>query len=178
MRLLAPISLAFILSVSTACAQEQVHTEENSTHNSVHVTTRHKDGPRPFDITRDAMADVDAAIAQAQTRGTKALVVMGANWCHDSRGYAQRLQRPEFQSLLAEHYELVYVSAGEERGQNDQNPEVSKRFGVDKIKGTPTIFIVDVDGNVLNEESTGYWKRAYSIPVDMSYAYLEHYAKK
>jgi len=178
MRLLALISLALVLSVSTACAQEHMQSEEQSTHNAVHATARHKDGSRPFDISRDAMADVDAAIALAKARGTKALVVMGANWCHDSRGFAARLERPEFQTLLADHYELVYVSAGDERGQNDQNPEVSQRFGVEKIKGTPTVFIVDVEDGVLNAESTGYWKRADSIPVDMSLAYLEHYAKK
>lgn len=178
MRSLTLISLACILSVSPACAQEHTPVETLASPKKIHATIRHDENPRPFDITRDAMADVDAALAIAESRGTKALIVMGANWCHDSRGLAGRLDRPEFQTLVANHYELVYVSAGDKKGQNDQNRDISKRFGVKKIKGTPTVFIAEPDGNVLNPESTGYWRHADSIPVDMSYAYLEYYAKK
>jgi thioredoxin-related protein len=178
MRTFTLITLACILSVSAACAQEHAPAETVTSPKEVHATTRHDENPKPFDITRDAMADVDAALTRAEARGTKALIVMGANWCHDSRGLAGRLERPEFQTLVANQYELVYVSAGDKKGQNNQNRNISERFGVEKIKGTPTVFIVDPDGEVLNTESTGYWKRADSIPVDMSYAYLEFYAKK
>lgn len=178
MRKLALIILASIITVSTACAQDHTSKEVTQKPVKVHATERHDDDPRPFDIERDAMADVDAALSNAGINGTKALIVMGANWCHDSRGFAGRLKRPEFQTLISNAYELVYVSAGENPGQNDQNPEVSERFGVVKVKGTPTVFIVEADGTVLNTESTGYWRRADSIPVDMSYAYLEYYANK
>lgn len=182
MRTLALITLACLLSAGSACAQDPAKShstsEGMSPANEVHATTRHDDKPRPYDLSRDAMIDVDAALFAANQRGTKALIVMGANWCHDSRGLAGRLERPEFQTLIENKYELVYVSAGDKPRQNNQNSDVSKRFGVDKIDGTPTVFIVDAEGNVLNAESTGYWKRADSIPIDMSYAYLEYYAEK
>lgn len=178
MRKLALIPLSCVLVVSTACAKDNTSHRSTAKPKEVHATARHDDNPRPFDLSRDAMADVDAALSTAGEKGTKALIIMGANWCHDSRGFAGRMQQPEFITLIASEYELVYVSAGDKPRQNDQNADVSKRFGVEKIKGTPTIFIVEPDGTVLNDESTGYWKRADSIPVDMTYAYLQHYAKK
>lgn len=165
------------LGTALACAEE-VREQSVVTEKNVEITVRSHDEPRPYDGERDAMADVDAAIAAAEQNGTKALVVMGANWCHDSRALAARFEQDQFQTLIAEHYELVYVSAGTEPGENDQNREISKRFGVEEIEGTPTIFIVNIDEEVLNTESTGYWRRAESIPVDMSYAYFLHYAEQ
>ena len=178
MRILSVLIFTAVMSIGGADAQEHATTEKE--HSKVHATERTKahEGPRPYDGERDALADVDQALAAAQLNGTKALIVMGANWCHDSRGLAGRFERAEFQTLIADNYELVYVSAGTETRQNDQNREVSKRFGVDKIEGTPTVFIVDGEGSVLNSESTGYWRRADSIPVDMSYAYFEFYSGK
>ena len=131
-----------------------------------------------YDADANSMVDVDKALARAREHGTKVMVVMGANWCHDSRGLAARLDKPEFQTLIADNYELVYVSAGTDPGQNDQNRDVSKRFGVEAIEGTPTVFIATPDGEVLNEDSAGYWRRADGIPTDMSYAYFDMYAKK
>lgn len=133
---------------------------------------------RPYDADRDAMADVDAALARAQSNGTRTLIVMGAHWCHDSRALATRLNTPAFRTLISESYELVYVSAGSNPGQNDQNRDVSKRFGVDKIEGTPTVFITDENGTVLNADSAGYWRRAESVPTDMTLAYFDHYTGK
>ena len=178
MRIIALIVLTTMVSVGTACAQDQSPRDAKASTKNVQIKKRHNDNPRPYDLSRDAMADVDAALKAASENGTKALIVMGANWCHDSRGFAGRMERPEFETLLSDNYELVYVSAGDQPRQNDQNADVSKRFGVEKISGTPTIFIVDSTEQVLNSESAGYWRNADSIPVDMSYAYLEHYAQK
>ena len=131
-----------------------------------------------YDPDANAMAQIDKALTRARKRSTKVMVVMGANWCHDSKSFAARMDKPEFQTLLADNYEIVYVSAGKDPGQKDQNREVSKRFGVDAIEGTPTIFITKADGTVLNSDSAGYWRHANNIPTDMSYAYLNMYAKK
>lgn len=133
---------------------------------------------KPYNAAADSMVDIDQALARARVRGTKVMVVMGANWCHDSRGFAARMDKPEFRSLIKDNYEIVYVSAGTDPGQKDQNRVVSKRFGVDAIEGTPTIFITKPDGTILNTDSAGYWRRADSIPTDMSYAYFDMYAGK
>ncbi len=169
-----------VLSALSACAYAQDNTQETQT-----ITTKarssyakmHTDY-RLYNADTDSMSDVDAALARAKLRGTKALIVIGANWCHDSRGLAARFDKPKFQTLIADNYELVYVSAGTRPGQRTENRAVSQRFGIDQITGTPTVFIVDGDGAVLNTDSAGYWRRADDIPTDMSYAYFDMYAKK
>ncbi len=166
--------------VMTACAHTPAHKPMEK---GAHGKAKSSHGQmfadyKVYDADRDSMADVDTAIAKAKARGTKAMIVMGANWCHDSRGFASRMAKPTFQTLIQDNYELVYVSAGTEPRQKDQNTDVSKRFGVDQIEGTPTVFIVNGEGEVLNADSAGFWRRAASIPTDMSYAYLNMYAKK
>jgi len=180
MRFFTLLLISVCFTVGCANAQEPSSSDPKKVEIKVRTDKSHDkhDDPRPFDIERNAMDDVDAAIETAKATGSKALIVMGANWCHDSRGLAGRFERPEFQTLIENSYELVYVSAGTNPGQNDQNREVSERFGVDKIEGTPTVFIVTGEGEVLNSESAGYWRNAHSIPTDMSFAYFDYYANR
>lgn len=170
----------FIATMATvlmsSCAHAEDHHGDKKTDAKPHVQTDAQ--YKPYNADANSMVDVDKALARARVRGTKVMVVIGANWCHDSRGFAARMDKPEFQTLIENNYELVYVSAGTDPGQKDQNRDVSKRFGVDAIEGTPTVFIATPDGKVLNEDSAGYWRRADSIPTDMSYAYFDMYAKK
>lgn len=56
---------------------------------------------RAFAVVPDAMADVDAALARASANGKRVLLVMGANWCHDSRALAGWLETPRFAALVA-----------------------------------------------------------------------------
>ena len=59
---------------------------------------------RPYAVGRDAQADVDAALLRAKARGTRLLLVMGANWGHDSRALAGLLQSPRFAELIDVHF--------------------------------------------------------------------------
>lgn len=150
----------------------------DETKHKVHASERAKTELRPYDSKADAMKAVDEALAHATLNNTKALIVMGANWCHDSRALATRFDTAEFKALIAQNYELVYVSAGTNPGQNNENKAVSKRFGIENIEGTPTVFIATPNGDVLNADSAVYWRNAHEIPSDMTLAYLEHYALK
>jgi len=175
------ITVLAACTLLTSCAHAQEHQAQEHQGTAPAAKSSHAAENaeyRVYDADANSMADVDAVLMRAGERGTKALIVIGANWCHDSRGMAARLDRPEFKTLITENYELVYVSAGTNPGQKNQNRDVSQRFGVDQIEGTPTVFIANPDGSVLNADSAGYWRRADSIPVDMSYAYLDMYAKK
>ncbi len=168
------------VSALSACAYAQNAVQETKTtvpKGKSKYAKMHTDY-RLYNADTNSMVDVDAALARAKQRGTKALIVIGANWCHDSRGLAARFDKPKFQTLIADNYELVYVSAGTRPGQRTENRAVSQRFGVDQISGTPTVFIVNGDGAVLNTDSAGYWRHADNIPTDMSYAYFDMYAKK
>lgn len=160
---------------STAHEPSQAHESKEAvanTHDNSAVT-HHDDNPRPYDATRDAKADVDAAFSRAQTSGKMPLLVMGANWCHDSRGLAGRFEKPEFTSLINEHYELVYIDVG----KRDKNLDIAKKFGIHEIIGTPTVLVLTSTGELLNQDSAALWRRADSVSDEVTYSYFKTFAE-
>ncbi|MEM9494918.1 MAG: thioredoxin family protein [Pseudomonadota bacterium] len=132
----------------------------------------HDDDPRPYDPDRDAMADVDLALEAAAISGRNVLLVLGANWCHDSRGLAAKFQRPELARVLKEGYELVFVDVG----QRDRNLDVGARFGVPAIFGTPTVLILSPSARLLNADTVHDWRTADSKPYDETLQYFEAFS--
>lgn len=133
----------------------------------------HRDNdPRPFDASRNAMMDVDAALTAARYSGKNVLIVMGGNWCHDSRGLAAKFERPELADVIVESYELVWVDVG----YRDRNLDVASRFGVTELKGTPTVLILSPDGALLNHDSVHDWRTADSKPYSETLDYFRRYA--
>ncbi len=119
----------------------------------------------PFDDKADAPAAVDAAIARAKANGHEAILVFGANWCGDSHALAGWFGTPRFKTMLDARYELVWIDVG----QKDRNLDLAKRFGLDGIKGTPTVLIVDGAGKPLNLKDAPRWSNARSRSADAIY---------
>lgn len=61
------------------------------------------DHPRPFDGNHAAMPAVEAAMAEARSQNKRLLLVLGANWCHDSRALAHHFEDPELAATLEAH---------------------------------------------------------------------------
>ena len=101
---------------------------------------------------------IDAALARAQIAEKRVIAVMGANWCHDSRGLAGWFAEPRFAAMLMPKYEIVYVDVG----YKDRNIDIAQRFGVNAIKGTPTVLVLSADGALLNRKSAPKWRNAAS----------------
>src|SRR5262249_10173951 len=99
-------------------------------------------------------------------------LVLGGNWCHDSRGLAAKFETPDLAALVAKNYELVWVDVG----HRDKNMDVPKRFGVNDLLGTPTILILSADGELLNGDSVHDWRNAASRTLDETSAYFEKWA--
>lgn len=134
----------------------------------------HDDDPRPFDATRNAMLDVDTALQGAKVSGRNVLLVLGGNWCHDSRGLAGKFQEPELAEVIADSYELVWVDVG----YRDRNLDVPQRFGIMELYGTPTVLIVTPEGELLNRDSVHDWRTADSKPYDETLIYFQRYAAR
>lgn len=136
-----------------------------------HATDDHAhDEPRPYNAEADAKLEVEAMLSKVRSEGKLAIIAMGANWCHDSRGLASQFEKDRFKTgLLADHYALLYVDVGEK----NRNIDIAQRFGEDEIVGTPTVFIVDGDGTVLNPRTAPTWRNAASRSEDEVYAYFE-----
>jgi thiol-disulfide isomerase/thioredoxin len=118
---------------------------------------------RPFAETADATADVDAAFARAKLTGKQVIIVMGANWCHDSRALAGWFETPRFAEMLKARYEVVFVDAGtpQRKGQA-RNQHLIKRFGGKRQKNTPYVMILSSDGKLLNRKDARSWRNAAS----------------
>ncbi|PIX66457.1 MAG: thioredoxin family protein [Sphingomonadales bacterium CG_4_10_14_3_um_filter_58_15] len=127
---------------------------------------------RPFDQAADATDTVDAALARAQLADKKVILVMGANWCHDSRGLAGWFAQPRFATMLEAKYELVYVDVG----HRDRNIDIARRFGLDTIKGTPTVLVLSSAGVLLNRASAPKWRNAASREEDDIFTYFDQFA--
>jgi|GEM_PF-1259823 len=129
---------------------------------------------RPYDKARDAQADVAMALADAAKYNKRAMIVMGANWCHDSRALATHFETERFQTLLNPNYVVTYVDVG----QKDRNEDIARRFGLKEgIVGTPTVIITDSNGTVLNLDTAPTWRNAASRTEDATFTYFEGFAK-
>ena len=121
---------------------------------------------RLYDASIDVAAAVDAALARAAERKVNVLLVLGANWCHDSRAFAGWMETPRFKALTDERYELVYINVGMPQTKDGHNLHIAKRFGIENIEGTPTVLMVSWDGILLNEETAKSWRNTASRSED------------
>lgn len=127
---------------------------------------------RPYDAGAEALADVDAALARAAASGKRVMLVLGANWCHDSRALAGWLETPRFAALTAAHYEVVFVDVGSPQTGEGRNLDIARRFGLPDMIGTPALLVLDADGTAVNLDTAASWRDAASRSEDAIFAEL------
>ena len=119
----------------------------------------------------DPMPAIDAALAAARQSGKPVLLVMGTGGCHDSAWLANIIATDRF-APVRDRYEIVYADIGMPHVKGwGRNPDVPKRFGF-RIKGTPTVAILDAEGRVLNRKAAPKWRNAASRSDDDIYKEL------
>ncbi|VAV91655.1 hypothetical protein MNBD_ALPHA04-1988 [hydrothermal vent metagenome] len=132
---------------------------------------------KAFDKGRDAEADVDAALLRAKENGKRIILVMGANWCHDSRGLAGWLAQPRFAEMLKDKYEIVYIDIGKPQKGKGRNLEIAERFGVKKVKNTPVVLMLSSQGLLLNNaKDARSWRNAASREEDEIFDYFNRFS--
>ena len=153
----------------TACATTPADSQAEVAHAGPEAT--------PFDVTGDAMARVESALDAAAANETRALIVTGANWCHDSRALAGWLETDRFQSLIAEHFELVYVNVGLPQTGDGHNLDIPQRFGHVQ-EGTPNLLVVTPEGLLVNGDSAVSWRNSAMRSEDAIFAELMELAHR
>ncbi|KWV91834.1 thioredoxin family protein [Erythrobacter sp. YT30] len=129
-------------------------------------------------VSPNASANVDAALARAAKANKRVLLVMGANWCHDSRALAGWLATDRFEALIDAKYELVFVNVGMPQSGDGHNLELAKRFGLQDLPGTPSVLVLSADGMLLNADTASTWRNAASREEDAIYDELAMLADK
>lgn len=151
LRIFIPLVFAVLLSLSLPV--------------SAATTSAHPEA-KLYDATRDARADVSAALARAKASNKRVILVMGANWCHDSKALAGWFESARFKAMLAPLYEIVYIDVGKPQRREGRNIEIAREFGIKKIKGTPTVLILSTEGALLNKKDAPTWRNAASRSED------------
>jgi len=149
----------------SACATASAETETK-------VPVHAHDEPTPYNASADAQADVTTTLAAAKAEKKLGLLVFGANWCHDSRALAAHFEKPRFETMIRSHFKLVYVDVG----QKNRNIDLARNFGVDNIVGTPTVFVTDSEGTVLNLDTAPTWRNAATRHEDAVWEYFREFA--
>lgn len=122
---------------------------------------------------RNAQFDVERALAEAKITGKTVLVIMGANWCHDSVALAGWLDTPRFKEMMRDRYQTVYVDVGTPQIGKGRNLEIARGFGIKKVKNTPLVMLVSAEGRLLNsKKDAAGWRNAASRSEDEIYRYF------
>ncbi len=119
---------------------------------------------------RDALA---AARRDAVAQEKLLMVVMGANWCHDSRSFIDHLADPDFAALVEKRYVVQRVNVGYYEHVRD----IITLWDVPVIYGTPTVLVVEpVSDTLLNRDSLSHWRNADSRTPADAVAYFDSFS--
>jgi thioredoxin 1 len=104
----------------------------------------------PYDEKADATADVQHAIAAAQSDHKRVLLVFGANWCPDCRALDKAMNGSS-QHLLDSKFDVVKIDVG----NFDKNLELANRYGNPIAKGIPAVVVVSRANQVIYSTKDG-----------------------
>lgn len=111
----------------------------------------------------DARAAMDDALADAPRTGHSAVLVFGADWCHDSVALARVLIADAFRSEFGAGYTVTFIDVGVPQTGRGRNIELLERFKVKELKSTPAMFVVGPDGKLRNTRKDALsWRNAAS----------------
>ncbi len=121
------------------------------------------------------MKAVDDLLATAKRSEKLALIIMGANWCHDSKALAGRLFLPEVVAGIEPDYERLFIDVG----YFTNIKPVIQRFGIPIIYATPTVLVIEPNSEkVINKHNMHIWRDAAKINAKDTVAYFAELAKR
>jgi thiol-disulfide isomerase/thioredoxin len=116
-----------------------------------------------FIETADDTAMLDTALARARTEGKLAVIVFGADWCHDSQALGKVLTSAAFKQEFGARFAVIFVDVGIPQAGQGRNLDLVARYGVKKLKGTPALFVISPTGKRVNSKKDAEsWRNADS----------------
>jgi len=106
---------------------------------------------------------------QAIENNKRLLVVLGAQWCHDSRGLAAQFSSEQMQKIIQNDYEVKFIDVG----LLEDRRAITTQFNYPTYYATPTVMVIDPQTNaLLNADSMDKWAFADSVPSE---DYVEYF---
>lgn len=113
-----------------------------------------------FIPTERPILQAETALSKALAENKYALIVLGAQWCHDSVGLAENFSTDEMQSVLTARYITQFIDVAYLEDRRD----ITNLVGYPNYFATPTVLIVDPASNtVINMDSLKEWQSADSV---------------
>lgn len=118
---------------------------------------------------QQVLPQLDALQQKAAAEQKLLLLVLGAQWCHDSKAVQQHFTEPALAAALAKRYDIVYVDVGYlEFGQ-----AITQRYQLPLYYGTPTLMVIAPDsGQLLNKSDLMHWTSAANFDAAAYKAYF------
>ncbi|WP_144212725.1 thioredoxin family protein [Shewanella donghaensis] len=139
-------------------------------------SAHHADALPQYTFTPDANYPETVAATQekALQQQKLLLVVLGAQWCHDSRGLAGKFSDPKMQTVLKQRFETVFIDVE----YFEDRHAIAQQFGYPAYFGTPTVLVVDPKtSKLLNRETVPIWQSGDSVPLDEYIDYFSYVGK-
>lgn len=113
-----------------------------------------------FSAEQQVLPQLDAVQQKAASEQKLLLLVLGAQWCHDSVALLEQFSEPEFAAALAKKFEVVFVDVGFlQFGQ-----ATTARYQLPLYYGTPTVMVIAPEsGQLLNKTDLMHWTNAASF---------------
>ena len=111
----------------------------------------------------DAPAAFNAALTNAKAQNRLAVIVFGADWCHDSRALARVLRSDQFKTEFGARFAVTFINVGKPQTGAGTNLDLVQRLGVKNLRSTPALFVISPKGKVVNSKNDAVsWRNAES----------------
>src|SRR3984885_10039871 len=104
----------------------------------------------PYDENANAAADLQRALAAAQSNRNDVLLVFGANWCPDCRELDKALNGSSH-ALISGHFQVVKVDVG----RFDKNLDLANQYGNPIKMGIPAVVVLSADNKIVYSTKGG-----------------------
>ncbi len=126
-----------------------------------------------FTSTTDISSQVEQTLVSAKAQNKQALFVLGAQWCHDSKGLAQKFSTPQMQKTLQDNYQVLFIDVG----YLEKGFDVVKQFELPIYYGTPTVMVVEPNSaKILNRQTMQKWLSADKVSLAEYIEYFDNFA--
>jgi thiol:disulfide interchange protein len=128
--------------------------------------------PDGYDATRNAKADIQAALATAVKEHREVLLDFGADWCPDCRALDVMFRSGQVQPLLAKDYLVVAVDVG----KFNHNLELAGQYVDLQTSGIPALVVLKSTGTLRTATNDGAFSNARTMNPAQVAAFLSRWA--